>query len=189
MSRIRSYCMRFKVSTKEEIKSFIGTNLFVKYTLSGLQKMLIRIGISHQKIHRLPGKAETVKQAVFASKYYQQIDQLLENEAVMFIDAVHPQHNSTPSKIWSPIGSPRWIQSNTRRERLNINGANPLTQEVIVRQDTTINGTSTIKLFEQISKYYRLTKSKIIVFSDNGRSNKCTLVKDWLARQSLIKLI
>ncbi len=190
MSRIRSYCMSFKVSTKEEIKSFIGTNLFVKYTLSGLQKMLIRIGISHQKLHRLPGKAETVKQAIFASKYYQQIDQLLENEAIMFIDAVHPQHNSTPSKIWSLVGSPRWIQSNTGRERLNINGAyNPLTQEVIVRQDTTINGTSTIKLFEQISKYYRLTKSKIIVFSDNGRSNKCILVKDWLAQQSLIKLI
>lgn len=190
MSRIRSYCKNFKVSTKEEIKSFITTNIFVKYALSGLQKLLVRIGVSHQKIHRLPGKAETAKQAIFAEKYYEQIDQLLEHEAIMFIDAVHPQHNSIPSKIWSPAGTPRWIQSNTGRERLNINGAyNPLTQEVIVRQDTTINGISTIKLFEQITKYYNLTKSKIIVFSDNGRSNKCTLVKEWLAKQSFIKVI
>ena len=30
MSRIRSYCKNFKVSTKEEIKSFITTNIFVK---------------------------------------------------------------------------------------------------------------------------------------------------------------
>ena len=190
MSRIRSYCINFKVSTKEEINNFITTNIFVKYDLSGLQKLLFRIGVSHQKLHRLPGKADTVKQAVFAQKYYEQVDQLLESEAIMFIDAVHPQHNSIPSKIWSPAGKQRWIQSNTGRERININGAyNPISQEVIVRQDSTINGISTIKLFEQITKYYSLTKSKIILFSDNGRSNKCTLIKEWLAKQSFIKVI
>jgi hypothetical protein len=36
----------------------------------------------------------------------------------MFIVAVHSQHNSIPLKILSPAGTPRWIQSNTGRERL-----------------------------------------------------------------------
>lgn len=190
MSRIRDYTKVFKVATKTELNHFIATNILVKYTLSGLQKMLRRIGISHQQMHRLPGKTDVTKQAIFVEKYEQLIKQLPENESIMFIDAVHPQHNSTPSKIWSPAGQPRWIQSNTGRERLNINGAyNPLTQEIIVRQDKTINGLSTINLFKQITKFYELTKNTVTIFSDNGRANKCKQIKEWLSKQNFIKVI
>ena len=108
----------------------------------------------------------------------------------MFIDAVHPQHNYVPSKIWSITGESRWINSNTGCERININGAyNPLTQDIIVCQDKTINGHSTIELFKQITQFYQFKKDQILIFSDNGRANKCELVKEWIAQQSLIKVV
>jgi transposase len=190
MSRIRQYCAQFKVAYKSEIRDFVAKSMTVNYCLSGVQKLLSRIGLSHQQMHRLPGKVDPDKQAVFVEKYTQQMEQLDDNQAIMFIDAVHPQHNSVPTKIWSAVGESRWINSNTGRERLNINGAyNPLTQDIIVRQDTTINGLSTIKLFQQITHYYQPFKQHVLVFSDNGRANKCKQVKEWLAQQNFIKLI
>jgi transposase len=190
ISHVRQYCSIFRVQTCQEIQDYIGSTILVDYDLSSVQKLVTRVGLSYQQIHRLPGKIDTTKQAVFIQKYEQTIEQLTDNEAVVFIDAVHPQHNTTPSKIWSEVGQSRWIESNTGRERLNINGAyNPFSADVIVRQDKTINGLSTIELLKQISVFYQKTKSLIYVFSDNGRANKSRIVTEWLEKQSLIKMI
>lgn len=190
LSRVRQYSQIFTVQNKQEIQDYIRSNMFVDYDLSSVQKLLHRVGLSHQQLHRLPGKVDTDKQAVFAQKYEQITEQLDENQTVVFIDAVHPQHNTEPSKIWSEVGKQRWINSNTGRERLNINGAyNPFTQDVIVRQDKTINGLSTIALFEQITHFYQYTKYQILAFADNGRANKSKLVREWLNKQSFIKVI
>jgi transposase len=190
LSRIRTYCEIFKVQCKQEILDFIRLTMFIEYSLSGVQKLLIRIGLSHQQMHRLPGKVDVNKQEVFLQKYENIIEELTDNQTVVFIDAVHPQHNSEPSKIWSQVGESRWINSNTGRERININGAyNPFTQDVIVRQDKTINGVSTIELLKQITTFYENKFTNVFVISDNGRSNKSKLVKAWIAEQSFIKII
>ncbi len=190
MARIRQYCATFRVQTCQEIREYINTNILIDYDLSSVQKLVRRMGLSHQQLHRLPGKVDVAKQAIFIEKYEQTIEQLLDNETVMFIDAVHPQHNTTPSKIWSQVGEPRWIESNTGRERVNINGAyNPFSMDVITRQDKTINGLSTIEILKQITNFYQDSKSLIYVFSDNGRANKSQIVKGWLEQQSIIKMI
>lgn len=190
ITHIRQYCSTFRVQTCQEIREYISSNILINYNLSSVQKLVRRVGLSHQQLHRLPGKVDVAKQAIFIEKYEQTIEQLLDNETVMFIDAVHPQHNTTPSKIWSEVGTPRWIESNTGRERININGAyNPFSMDVITRQDKTINGLSTIELLKQITHFYQDTKSLIYVFSDNGRANKSRIVKGWLEQQSIIKMI
>lgn len=190
MSHIRQYCANFHVQTKHEIHQYIKTIIRVNYDLSSVQKLVNRIGLSHQKLHRLPGKVDVAKQVIFAEKYEETVSQLTDNQAILFIDAVHPQHNTTPSKIWSKVGESRWINSNTGRERLNINGAyNPFSQDVIVRQDKTINGLSTIALLEQITVFYKDKKKELLIFADNGRANKSELIKDWISQQSLIKII
>jgi transposase len=190
ISILRKYCMTFKVQNKQEILAYIETTMGIKYDMSSLQKLLRRYNLSYQKMHRLPGKVDIEKQAVFVERYETIVSELTDNEGIMFIDAVHPQHNTEPSKIWSVTGQPRWINSNTGRERININGAyNPFTQDVITRQDKTINSVSTIKLFEQITKAYQNIKSQMTIFSDNGRANKSVLVKEWVEKQSFIKVI
>jgi transposase len=190
IARVRQYCATFRVQTCQEIREYISSNILITYDLSSVQKLVHRVGLSYQQLHRLPGKVDLAKQATFIEKYEQTIAQLLDNETVMFIDAVHPQHNTTPSKIWAKVGEPRWIESNTGRERVNINGGyNPFSMDVITRQDKTINGLSTIELLKQISNFYQETKSLVYVFSDNGRANKSRLVKAWLDQQSIIKMI
>jgi transposase len=190
ISHTRQYCSIFRVRNCQEISDYIQSSLSVNYDLSSVQKLVHRIGLSYQQIHRLPGKVDLVKQEKFIEKYEQKIEQLADNEAVIFIDAVHPQHNTTPCKIWSKVGQPRWIESNTGRERLNINGAyNPISADVIVREDKTITGQSTIELLKQVSTFYQGTKSILYVFADNGKANKSRAVKEWLDQQSFIKMI
>ena len=190
ITRVRQYCSSFRVQTCQEIREFISSNISINYDLSSVQKLVCRLGLSHQQLHRLPGKVDVDKQVIFIKKYEQIIEQLSDRETVMFIDAVHPQHNTTPSKIWSEVGKPRWIESNTGRERININGAyNPFSIDVITCQDKTINSLSTIELLKQITNFYQDTKSLIYVFSDNGRANKSRIVKEWLQQQFLIKMI
>jgi transposase len=190
ISYVRQYCGNFRVQTKQEIRHYIQSTMLINYDLSSVQNLVHRIGLSHQKLHRLPGKVDVAKQVIFAEKYEELVSQLTDNQSILFIDAVHPQHNTVPSKIWTEIGKPRWINSNTGRERININGAyNPFSQDVIVRQDKTINGLSTISLLEQIKDFYQETKSQLWLFADNGRANKSKIIKEWIAKQTLIKII
>ncbi len=188
ISFIRKYTDDFKVSTKAEIKNFIEKSFNVKYKTSGLQKFLNRIGLSFKQLHRLPGKADIYKQADFIDKFNNLTEQLTDKEAIMFADGVHPLHNSTCSKIWNKIGQIRWIESNTGRSRVNINGAyNPFNQDIIYRIDDTINAVSTIELLKQISQHYNHLDT-VYVFADNARANKNKALIEWLKSQNLIKM-
>ena len=188
ISHIRKYTDNFKVSNKAEIKNFIEQSFNVEYTMSGLQKLLNRIGLSFKQLHRLPGKADVYKQTDFIEKYNNLTEQLTDKEAIVFADAVHPLHNSTCSKIWNKIGQIRWIESNTGRSRININGAyNPFNQDIIYRIDDTIDAISTIELLKQISQHYNHLDT-VYVFVDNARANKNKALIEWLKSQSRIEM-
>ncbi|MBL7095231.1 IS630 family transposase [candidate division KSB1 bacterium] len=91
-------------------------------------------------------------------------------------------------KAWIEKGTIKYIRTNTGRNRLNLNGAyNPNNQDVIIREDYTINAQSTIKLFKQIETQYHNANS-IYAFSDNAKYYKCKLITEYL-KTSRIKLI
>jgi hypothetical protein len=66
----------------------------------------------------------------------------------LFLNGVHPQHNTGTSKAWIEKVKERFTPCNTRRQRLNINGAyDPITNNVIITQGDCINSENTIELF------------------------------------------
>ena len=150
--------------------------------------MLSRIGLSYKQLHKFPGKADIENQKEFIIKYDKLVGNLTDKETIMFADGVHPLHNTTCSKIWSKLGQTRWINSNTGRSRVNINGAyNPFNQDIIYRTDESINAISTIKLLEQISEHYSHLDT-VYVIVDNARANKNKILIEWLRNQNLIKM-
>ena len=188
ISRVLQYTDDFKTANKSDIKEFIKQSLNIDYKPSGIQKLLKRIGVSYTQLHRLPGKADIHKQKEFINNYNKIVSKLTDKETIVFADAVHPLHNSTCSKIWNRIGQIRWINSNTGRKRININGAyNPFNQDVIFRTDDTINAISTIKLLEQIDEKYNHLDT-VYVFVDNARANKNKALTEWLKSQNRIKM-
>jgi transposase len=189
ITRLRTYLSCFNVGTKARIQTFLLLSEQITYTLSGLQKLLDRIGMSHKKIRRIPGNANVYKQASFIKIMDKIISKMSVNQSIMYMDSVHPQHNTVCSKVWIEKGTQRWIQSNTGRERVNINGAyNPFTQEVFTQQAPTINAQVTIKLLKKIIER-NPQFIKIHLVSDNARYNKCKEVQEFLATQTKIQML
>ena len=101
---------------------------------------------------------------------------------------LHPHHNTEPTKVWIQKGKDKEIKTNTGRTRLNINGAlNPHNQDVIVREDKTINAESTIELFKDIEKHYS-EKKIIYLIADNARYYKNNKVSEYL-KTSRIQIV
>ena len=152
----------------------------VDYSLSAVNKLLKRLGYSFKQLSLFPSKLNPAKQQEFISQYRELEKTLDEKTALVFIDGVHPQHNTATSRVWAKRGEKKYIPSNCGRQRLNLNGAyNPHLQDVIIREDETINAQSTIKLLKDIRTFYS-DKKKIYCISDNARYYRCKLVTEFL---------
>ena len=140
-----------------------------KYTPSGMRDLLHRIGFTYKKTSHIPGKADIEKQQKFIDGFKEFMKHKPPEVTVIYMDASHPQHNSMPAYGWIKKGERKEVQSNTGRERLNLNGAlNAETREVIIVEAETINADSTIMLLKKIEQSYP-SAPYIYVFADNAR--------------------
>jgi len=189
ISLLRQYARVFLAGNKKEFISFIENSFSVTYTPSGLNKLLDRIGMSYQTIHRLPGKCPIDKQFAWIEQFEEKLQNLDPlTEVILFMDSVHPTHNTVYSKVWSEKGSPRWICSNTGRNRINIAGAyDPVSQELVMVEDSTVNERTTIKLIEKCLEKYP-DKETITIYLDNAPYHKSKNVKEFVAKNPKIAL-
>jgi transposase len=188
MSQLRQYLRVFRVSDKKELQSFLSLTLWVNYSISGLQKLLNRIGFSYQTIHKLPGKCPIDAQKEWVENFENKLATKSPDEVILFVDGVHPTHDTKYSKIWTQKGKPRYIESNTGRERLNICGVyNVDNQELISIDELTINAEAIIKLLHKVIAKYPSNKI-ITIYLDNAKYHKNKQVKEFLSLHSNIKL-
>ena len=92
-------------------------------------------------------------------QFLKQLEELRKNKGasdpILYMDGVHPQHNTMLAYGWIKKGQDNIIKSNTGRQRININGAlDAETHAVISRDDERINAQSTIALLEQVETAY-----------------------------------
>ena len=175
-------------ATSAEVARYVEQRWGVRYTPSGMTALLHRLGYVYKKPKLQPGKHPPVEtQNDFIAKYNDLKDTKADGDVIVFMDAMHPQHNPVLGCGWIKRGKTHPIQSNTGRQRLNINGAiNIETLQLEYRFDDTIDSVSTIALFEQLQQA-NPSAPQIIVFCDNARYYKSNAVKDYL-KDSRIKL-
>jgi hypothetical protein len=129
--------------------------LKVTYTPSGMTALLHRLGFVYKKPKLIPGKADPEAQKAFLAEYEKLKAAKDETDVILFLDAVHPQHNPVLGYGWIKRGRDHDVRSNTGRRRLNINAAIDLERlEPVVRYDDTINADSTLALFDQVLLTY-----------------------------------
>ena len=109
-------------------------------------------------------------------------DNLLNNlgndEAVLFADAVHPTHEVRPAGCWAPKDAKVALEQTSGRQRLNIHGAIDLeTGATRMIEATTIDALSSIALLIAITLMYP-TKRLIHVFLDNAGYHHAVLVQE-----------
>jgi transposase len=172
----------------KDVAAWVEETLGVAYTVSGMTALLHRLGFVYKKPKLVPGKADREAQEAFLAQYEELKKNKGENDAILFMDAVHPQHNPVLGYGWIKRGEDREVPSNTGRRRLNINGAIDLERlQPVVRYDDTIDAASTIALFDQILLTYAYATC-IYIICDNARYYRSKAVQAYL-QDSRIKLV
>jgi transposase len=166
-----------------QIGAFIEKEFGLVYeSRSGLIALLHRLGFEYHKPEVIPRQLNEKKQKAFIERYDKLLNSLPDNEAVVFVDAVHPTHAARPAGCWAPSREKLAIEQTSGRERINIHGAIDLeTGLTRMIEVLTVDAMSTIRLLESIEAAYPLL-AFIHVFLDNAPYHHAKLVRAWLAR-------
>lgn len=192
---------RLSKMQQEELSEHLRTNLYleakkicfhikttykIKYSISGVTKLLHHLGFVYKKPKVVPGKHDAQEQEKSIAEYKELKRSKHPEDPILFADGVHPQHNTMPAYGWIKKGEDQEIKSNTGRRRVNINGAIDKENQIGVFEfSDTIDASSTIKLFEKIERKYPHAKH-IYIYCDNARYYHSKLVSDYLQQSKII---
>jgi transposase len=158
------------------------------YSQSGMRDLLHRLGYTYKKPKLVPGNPDIQGQEIFAEQYEEFMLSKSGDIEVLFVDAVHPQHNTMAAYGWIKKGKKREIQTSSGRARLNLHGAiNAETLEMTVIESETVDADSTIQLLEILENKYAVATA-VFVILDNARYHYSHKVKEFL-KTSRIKLV
>ncbi len=174
--------------TVEAVIAHVEETYDVLYSVSGMTDLLHRLKFTYKKSKLVPAKADKEKQEHFLKQLEELRASKGKDDPILYMDGVHPQHNTMLAYGWIKKGQDNIIKSNTGRQRININGAlDAETHAVITREDERINAQSTIALLEQVEAAYPLA-AIIYVICDNARYYRSKLVGQFL-ETSKIQLV
>jgi transposase len=175
--------------TTQSVIAYVVNTFGVNYSQSGMRDMLHRIDYVFKKPKLIPGNPDRDAQEEFAHHYYAYMDNKPMDEAVLFVDAVHPEHNAMAAYGWIKKGCVRHLKTNSGRQRLNLHGAlNIETMEITVIESDTIDADSTIDLLVHVTEKYKDSK-RIHVILDNARYHYSKKVKEYLEKNKKINLV
>ena len=153
------------------------------FSISGISKVLHRLGFSYKQTKSMPCEANTEAQTAFLTTTLALLETVASapDQVAYFMDGVHPTHNTRSTHAWIRKGADRTLLTVSGRDRVNINGAlnaHDVT-DVLFDETDSVNAQSTQALFEQmISK--NPTATTIFVLSDNARYYKNKALQEWL---------
>lgn len=167
--------------TTKAVIEYVEETFGVKYSLSGMRDLLHRLGYEFKKPKLVPGDPDRQAQEIFAEQYEKFMESKGPQVEVVFLDAVHPEHNTMAAYGWMQKGERRRLPTNSGRERLNLHGAiNAETMEMTVIESPTVNAESTIQLLGLLEEKYSAAK-EIIVILDNARYHYSKEVREWIS--------
>ena len=175
--------------TTSKIIEFVAESFDVTYSPSGMRDLLHREGYTYKKPKLVPGKPDREAQEVFVRCYEKFMETKGDDVEVLFLDAVHPEHNTMASYGWMKKGEPRKLSTNSGCQRLNLHGAiNIETLEMTLIESATINRDSTVQLLEMLDQKYCCSK-EIVVILDNAKYHYSQEVKELVEKSSRLKLV
>ena len=116
---IDAHCPR---STRK-IGAWLKRSFGLSYSHSGLIALLHRLDFDYRKPERVPRALDDAKQQAFIDEYENLLNTMGVDEAVVFVDAVHPTHQVRPAGCWARKDVALAVEQTTGRDRLNIHGA------------------------------------------------------------------
>jgi transposase len=187
VDQLKLYIEENMPSDSLQVANYVKENFGVEYSISAIISILHKLGFVYKKPKLIPGKADPTAQKEFLNELEKLESELDEIDEVIYMDGVHPQHNSKPAYGWFKKGVEVPLKANSGRERININGAlNADSLEVTINIDDAVNAQSTVELFRKLEEKYS-NANCIVVICDNARYYRSKIVKEYV-KNSRIEL-
>ncbi len=158
-------------NTAEQVVIFVEKKYGVIYSVSGMQKLLKRLGFTYKKNRLIPSKCNPEDQIRFVKLFNKIRSELGEEDRIYFVDAFHAQHNSEAGMAWSEVGIPHLIPTNTGRKRCNVLGAfcTQTHENIFILTEENINQDKIVELLGKIHENHQT--GKIFLVLDNAPYN------------------
>lgn len=171
--------------TTSSIASYILKSFSISYSVTGMRDLLHRMDYVYKKPKLVPGNPDLDAQDDFIAYYEEFMVKKPAECEVLFMDAVHPEHNTMAAYGWLKRGEKRTIPTNCGRQRLNLHGAlNAETHQTHIIESKTINAESTIDLLTTVEQAYP-GASEIHIILDNARYHYSKMVKGFLEKSKI----
>lgn len=186
LKELETYVEEEIITNCLQVINFVSKNYGLVYSQSGILKILHKLDFTYKYTKQIPAKADPESQKQKWAELTELINNLTENERLGFLDAVHPIHNTDNQKCWVKKGQDKLIQTNTGRNRLNINGVIDLYSpdlEIISDLAETINSQNTIRLFDKIQTQALARNPNLTSFylvCDNAKYYRSKLIQEYL---------
>ena len=175
--------------TTTSVINYVEKEFGIIYSVTGMRDLLHRLGFEYKKPKLVPGNPDVDAQEIFVEQYEAFMAEKPSDYEVLFVDAVHPEHNTMAAYGWIKKGTKKELKSNSGRDRLNLHGAlNAETLDVTVIESATVNSDSTIDLIQVLDQKYALS-SKLFLILDNARYHFSKEVKDALKDHPRIQFV
>lgn len=174
----------------EEIVRYVLKTFGIQYSRGGMSKWLARQGFRYKCPGRVPFSASIEKQKAFIDMYEQMKDDLEEDEAILFMDGVHPDHQTQAVHGWIRRGKLAQVPSTGKQKRLHYMGAVNITEEKVkhfFKQYEKIDSSRVVDFLTYLSEHNPGKKLKIIC--DRGAYHTSKETKAYLAKHKHIEFI
>lgn len=157
---------------------YVEENFQISYTVAGMTKWLHRHGFSYKKPKGTPSKADALAQEAWVEGYEKFMNEVPEDEPILFGDGVHPTMATKITYGWIRKGQDKLIETTASRTRMNLFGAlNLETMTAIIAPYETLNQDSMAEYFGLLRQQYP-NAGKIHVILDNGSYNRAEKTKE-----------
>lgn len=169
----------------EPIIAFINDTYGVSYTKSGIKKFLHRHKFVYKKPIKVPAKLDPKQQQEFIKQYHElktKVSTSLQKEVILFLDGVHPDHQTQATYGWMKKGSKLAIKTTAKQLRLHYMGAINVANDKIThitKSYEKINSNSIADFLGEIQQKLQ-HQDKIHIILDNASYHKSKEVKAFL---------
>lgn len=164
-----------------DICAYVREKFNVLYSRSGMSAWLHRNGFTFHQPCGVPAKADGAKQAAFIKMYEELKKTLPDNAKILFLDGVHPTHQTRLTRGWIRRGRRKELPMTPSQKRVNILGAIDLeSMSLVTKRYDTLNGEAVVDFLKHLQD--QEPHAVLHVINDRGRYNTCPVVAEALAR-------
>ena len=96
--KVKKFVKDTLIEEAKEVQDYISKEFKIKYHINSVINLLHDLGFSYKKVVTIPQKGNSIKsiekQLVFEAQYKKCKEALKEDENMLFLDGVHPTHNT-----------------------------------------------------------------------------------------------